>query len=192
MIGVSQRKLSGHGSSARRPWPCPRASRSATSQVGLAKATSFESFPPFKLDQSSPHLKAQFASRRHVAPEKGRPSGPQELTYRKWPWVKIQIAPPVNIPFSKTGVNSPTNQNGINHNGFDHHSQIRAHGTFGRVTDGHGCGRGWAPGRPTTAEQAPISSAQQIPARPRLAPRQRLRGRTTSGASFPGCPQIPC
>ena len=40
----------------------------------------------------------------------------------KWPWVKIQIVPPVNIRFNPTtktgsklggGVDSPTNQNGI-------------------------------------------------------------------------------
>ena len=47
-----------------------------------------------------------------------------------WQWVKIQIVPPVNLPIpTKTGPNmggefTNPNQNGINHNGFDHHSHI--------------------------------------------------------------------
>ena len=61
--------------------------------------------------------------------ERKRPCNLLRMRKNIWPWVKIQIVPPVNIPIptdigSKMGgKNSPT-PNGNVQNGFDHHSHF--------------------------------------------------------------------
>ena len=47
---------------------------------------------------------------------------------KSYPPVNIRFNPTTKIGFLTWVVNSPTNQNGINHNSFDHHSQIRMRG----------------------------------------------------------------
>ena len=60
----------------------------------------------------------------------GRPTDRLDAPCNIWPWVKIQIALPVNIPIPtnigslKSVANSPNPNKMRSQNGFDHHSQL--------------------------------------------------------------------